>query len=200
MKFSCITASYLGSYPGAASRRDEKLLRAVQSVLDQKFTDFEIQVVADGCQLTMDLMKQFNDERITTTLIPKAPMWDGAPRNTGIEKATGEFIIYLDNDDYWGENHLQIIADNLGEYDWVFYNDIVFSGGEWVERHCDIRKLGQNGTSNVCHKRELGARWGHRGYAHDHHFNQSLMMKSRKFGKIVTPEYFVMHLPSMYDL
>ena len=200
MRFSCIMPSLLLPYPGAASRREEKLIRAVQSVLDQTFTDLEIQVVADGCQLTMDLMKQFTDERITTTLIKKAPMWDGAPRNTGIEQATGEFIIYCDIDDYWGENHLQKIFDNLGDYDWVFYNDIVYSGGDWVERNCDIRKLGQNGTSNICHKRSLGARWGHRGYAHDHYFNQSLMMKSRKFGKIVTPEYFVMHLPNSYDL
>jgi glycosyltransferase involved in cell wall biosynthesis len=198
MKYSAVMPSFLGNYPGAASRREEKIVRAVQSVLDQTYKDFELLVVADGCQLTMDIMKQFPD--VETTLIKKAPMWDGAPRNTGIDKATGEFIIYCDIDDYWGPNHLQKIADNLKDYDWVFYNDIISSGGEWVERNCDIKKLGQNGTSNICHKRELGARWGHRGYAHDHYFNQSLMMKSRKFGKIPTPEYFVMHLPNSYDL
>jgi glycosyltransferase involved in cell wall biosynthesis len=199
MRFSVIIPSFLGNYAGAASRREEKIIRAVNSVLDQTFTDFEVLVIADGCQFTVDLMRQITDERVTTTLIKKAPMWDGIPRNTGIDLAKGEFIVYLDIDDYWGENHLQIINDNLKDYDWVFYNDIIFSGGEWVERVCDVRRLGQNGTSNVCHKKSLGARWGHRGYAHDHYFNQSLMMKSRKYTKIATPEYFVMHLPGSYD-
>lgn len=203
MKFTCVIPSFLGQYPGAASRRDEKLVRAVQSVLDQTYTDFELKVIADGCDLTMEIMKQFTDPRVEAVKIQKAPLWDGAPRNTGLELAKGEFIAYLDIDDYWGDGHLRKIAEGLGEYDWVFFNDLIFSGGEWVERTCDIRKLGMNGTSNICHKRELGARWAHRGYAHDHHFNQSLMMKSRKYGKIATPEYFVMHIPggaSGYDL
>ena len=121
--------SYLAFYAGAASRREEKIIRAVNSILDQTFNDLELQVIADGCQLTVDLMKQITDKRVTTTLIHKAPMWDGLPRNTGIEKAAGEFIIYCDIDDYWGENHLQIINDNLKDYDWVFYNDIIYSGG-----------------------------------------------------------------------
>lgn len=199
MKFSVVIPSFLGSYSGAASRRDEKLVRAVQSVLGQTFQDFEIQVVADGCQQTVELMKQFTDERAHVTLIPKAPLWDGAPRNTGIDKAEGEFIIYLDTDDYWGENHLQIISDGLKDYDWVFFNDYICRD-EWIERHCDINRLGQNGTSNICHRKSLGARWAHRGYGHDHHFNQSLMMKSQKYAKIATPEYFVCHIPGMYDL
>lgn len=190
MKFSVVIPSFLGSYSGAASRRDEKLVRAVQSVLDQTFQDFEIQVVADGCQQTVELMKQFTDERVHVILIPKAPLWDGAPRNIGIDKAEGEFIVYLDIDDCWGENHLQIISDGLKDYDWVFFNDYIYRD-EWIERHCDINRLGQNGTSNICHRKSLGARWAHRGYAHDHHFNQSLMMKSRKYAKISTPEYFV---------
>lgn len=199
MKFSVIIPSYLGNYSGAASRRDEKIIRAVQSVLDQTYKDFEIQVIADGCHLTVELMKQFSDDRLQVTFIPKSPLWDGAPRNTGIDKAVGEYIIYLDIDDCWGENHLQIIADNLKDYDWVFFNDYIFRD-EWIERNCDVKRLGQNGTSNICHRRSLGARWSHRGYAHDHHFNQSLMMKSLNYAKIATPEYFVMHIPGQYDL
>lgn len=72
MKFSVVIPSFLGSYSGAASRRDEKLVRAVQSVLDQTFQDFEIQVVADGCQQTVELMKQFTDERVHVTLYPSS--------------------------------------------------------------------------------------------------------------------------------
>lgn len=199
MKFSIITPSFLGNYPGAASRRDEKIVRAVDSVIAQTFQDWELWVVADGCDQTMEIMQRYNDLRVHSTKIPKSKIWSGEPRNAGIDHATGEYIVYLDIDDYYGENHLQIIADNLKDKDWVFYNDYIYKG-EWVERNCDVRKLGQNGTSNICHRRSLGARWSHTGYAHDHHFTQGLIMKSLKYVKIPTPEYFVMHLPGGIDL
>ncbi len=200
MKFTCVVPSYLGYYGGAAERREEKLLRAVNAILGQTFTDFDLQVVADGCARTMEIVSTISDPRLTATLIKKAPMWDGAPRNTGIEKGKGEFIIYCDIDDCWGEDHLKIIDYNLKDYDWVYFNDYIFSDGQWIERHCEIKKLGMNGTSNICHRKSLGAQWGHRGYAHDHYFNQSLMMRSRNYAKIPTPEYFVMHLPGGLDL
>ena len=199
MKISVITPSFLGNYPGAASRRDEKIVRAVDSVIAQTFHDWELWVVADGCDQTMEIMQRYNDPRVHSIKISKSKIWSGTPRNTGIDNATGEYIVYLDIDDCYGENHLQIIADNLQDKDWVFYNDYIYKG-EWIERNCDVRKLGQNGTSNVCHRKSLGARWSHTGYAHDHHFTQGLIMKSLKYVKITTPEYFVLHMPGIYDL
>ena len=199
MKVSVITPSFLGNYPGAASRRDEKIVRAVDSVIAQTFHDWELWVVADGCDQTMEIMQRYNDPRVHSIKISKSKIWSGTPRNTGIDNATGEYIVYLDIDDCYGENHLQIIADNLQDKDWVFYNDYIYKG-EWIERNCDVRKLGQNGTSNVCHRKSLGARWSHTGYAHDHHFTQGLIMKSLKYVKITTPEYFVLHMPGIYDL
>ena len=198
MKFSVVMPSYLGAYSGAASRRDEKIMRAIDSVLGQSFTDFELLVIADGCQKTIDIAGAIKDPRLTVEMIKKAPIWDGKPRNRGIEIAKGEYIIYLDIDDAYGEDHLKIIADQLADYDWVYYNDYIYRVEGWIERHCDITKLGMNGTSNVCHRRSLGVSWGHRGYAHDHYFNQKLLMH-RNFSKITTPEYYVFHMPGLYD-
>ena len=45
MKFSVIMASTLAEYGGAASRRDEKIVRAIDSVIAQTFTDWELIVV-----------------------------------------------------------------------------------------------------------------------------------------------------------
>jgi len=199
MRFSVVMPSFLGAYAGAASRRDEKIVRAINSVIGQTFTDWELQVVADGCKKTVEIVSQIKDERIHLTHILKAPQWDGKPRNTGIEKANGEYIIYLDIDDAYGENHLSAVNENLKDSDWVYYNDYIYRNGEWIERHCDIKKIGMNGTSNICHKKSLDVRWGHRGYAHDHYFNQKLLFFP-KYKKIDTPEYFVMHMPSIYDV
>ncbi len=109
--------SYLGDYHPAASRRDEKIVRAVNSVINQTFEDWQLIVVADGCQKTVDIISKITDKRVSVIYIEKAPFWDGLPRNTGIENAEGELITYIDNDDYWGVNHLKILHKNIGNYD-----------------------------------------------------------------------------------
>ena len=200
MRFTIVLPSFLGPYAGAASRRPEKLRRSIDSVIDQSFTDWELRVVADGCAETVEIMREYTDARIHVTMIKKAPMWDGAPRNTGIDQGLGDYIIYIDGDDYWGVDHLRGIDAELKDYDWVYFNDYICNhDGTWIQRHCDIKRIGMNGTSNICHRRTLDVRWGHRGYAHDHYFNQKLLFYP-KHAKINAGEYFVMHLPNAIDL
>ena len=64
MKFSIVMPSYLATYPGAANNREGKLVRAVNSVIEQSFPDWELHVVADGCKRTLEIMEQFTDKRI----------------------------------------------------------------------------------------------------------------------------------------
>jgi glycosyltransferase involved in cell wall biosynthesis len=199
MKFSVIMPSYLKDYANSAQFKDQKLIRSIQSVLDQSFTDFELIIIADGCELTKQIVTTyFTDGRIKLLECKHKIIFDNTPRNTGIDNATGEYIIYLDIDDYWGVSHLDIINKHIKDLDWVFYNDLIFNIG-WIERACNIRKLGMCGTSNVCHARKLNLRWGRPGYSHDYYFIQQLMtFKYHK--KIETPEYYVMHIPGSYDL
>jgi glycosyltransferase involved in cell wall biosynthesis len=196
MKYSVILASYLGEYRTAAIDRDRKILRAVYSVINQTCQDFEIIVVADGCEKTVEIMELVTDPRLTTILIPKAKIWSGVPRNTGIEQAKGDFITYLDIDDLYGDNHLQNIANGLNGFDWVWFDDIRYHprSNNWYVNPCDIRIMGKHGTSNICHKRSLPYRWDHEGYAHDYYFIKHLKQNTN-FSKIEGGEYYVMHLP-----
>lgn len=203
IKFSVIIPSYLGFYPGVARDREQKILRAIASVQHQSFKNFEIIVVADGCQKTMELVRDCAGVR--SFLIDRGKQFGGGPRNKGIEEARGEWIVYLDIDDMWGTEHLKTIAENLNGYDWVYFNDIHFNSrtGKWFEMPCDVSTKGRHGTSNIAHKR-LGVTWNARGYAHDFYFVQELK-KFKNFGKIPTPEYYVMHIPGTrnsggYDL
>ena len=194
MRFSVITPCRLIPYQNCAQFMDQKLIRSVQSVLAQSFTDFELIVIADGCQQTKDIITaNFTDRRIQLLECEHKQVFDNLPRNTGIAAAKGDYIIYIDADDYWGPNHLEIINRNLTNYDWVYYNDFVYNGN-WVERACNIRLLGGCGTSNVCHARKLNLKWDRPGYSHDYYFNQKLVVHPNN-NKIETPEYYVCHAP-----
>ena len=110
---SIVMASYLGAYKNAASNRPEKLKRAIASVLRQSYQDWELIVVSDGCDETSKIVAGVQDDRISCYQIPKQKMWSGVPRNIGIEKAKGEYIVYLDNDDIFGPSHLKNIAAGI---------------------------------------------------------------------------------------
>jgi len=199
MRFSVIMASRLVPYSSQCAEPEAKLRRAIQSVLDQSFRDFELIVIADSCKRTKEIVKEFKGIRFFE--VKHTQLWGNAPRNAGIKNAKGEYIIYCDSDDWWGTEHLQIINSNIKDNDWVYYNDIAYDkrNAQWIERACNIHKMGACGTSNICHASRLGLHWQHPGYAHDYYFNQQLL-RYHNFKRIPTPEYYVCHIPNNYDL
>jgi len=197
MKFSVIIPSYLGAYKGAAADRETKIVRAVNSVLNQSLQDFEVIVIADGCPRTLEIMSDIVYPGVAVYGISKAKTWSGIPRNVGIEKAVGDYIVYLDIDDVFGTSHLKNISEGLKGFDWVWFDDVRYhpTTGDWYQNPCDINRIGRHGTSNICHKRSLPFRWDKDGYAHDYYFIKHLR-QNRNFAKIEGGEYFVCHIPS----
>lgn len=80
---------------------------ALESVLAQSFTDFEVIVIDDGS--TDDSIKAMlpfmgNDERVR--MFAKSQEGVSATRNFGVELARGELIAFLDADDCWNPKKL----------------------------------------------------------------------------------------------
>lgn len=203
MKFSVIMPSLLADYPGAANNRDKKLIRAIESVLNQTYQDFVLYVISDGCDLTQFLINKwyhsYLQEKIVLARVERNGLFSNAPRNMGLDLATGDYITYLDSDDYYGKDHLQIINQAIIDQDWLAFNDWVWQDGKWKIRPMDLKQYGKCGTSNICHARRLGLRWIETGYGHDYHFIQQLL-KYEKWEDIGPAEYYVARMTAeSYD-
>ena len=80
--------------------RANLLGRAIQSVLEQTFTRFELIIVDDGStDETENLVRNFRDKRIS--YCRQKNMGATAARNTGLELARGDYVSFLDSDDEW---------------------------------------------------------------------------------------------------
>lgn len=79
---------------------------ALDSVFSQTFQNFETIVIDDGSPDAEELERALDGFRDRITLLSQNNRGPGAARNTGILRAKGEFIAFLDTDDYWYPNYL----------------------------------------------------------------------------------------------
>lgn len=93
----------------------EKYLdQCVQSVLKQEFTDYEVILVDDGSTDSSGSMcDQFAEKHINIMVIHKVNGGASDARNTGIRAAKGEYVLFLDSDDYIAEGSLSCIARRI---------------------------------------------------------------------------------------
>lgn len=100
-------------------RRSEMLYRAIDSVLCQTYKDVECIVVNDnnpGDEYSLVLYKtlaQYKDDNRFYFLEQEQHKNGAAARNAGIRMAKGEYIAFLDDDDFWDSNKAEIQIDLL---------------------------------------------------------------------------------------
>jgi glycosyltransferase involved in cell wall biosynthesis len=85
---------------------EKTIAQTIQSVLEQTYTDFELLIINDGStDRTLDIISTFEDPRIQVFSYPNAG--HSISRNRGLEKASGDYISFLDADDIWVPQKLE---------------------------------------------------------------------------------------------
>ena len=85
---------------------------AIESVINQIYNNWELIIVDDGStDNTKEVVSSYNDYRIR--YIYQENQERSVARNNGINNARGEYICFLDSDDYFLDNHLTITSKHI---------------------------------------------------------------------------------------
>ena len=88
---------------------EEYIDDCLKSIKSQTFKDYEVIVVNDGTKdNSMDIVKNYDVE-----IINQENGGLSSARNTGVKKAKGEYLIFLDSDDYIEKDLLKKINDSI---------------------------------------------------------------------------------------
>ncbi|SDN22156.1 glycosyltransferase family 2 protein [Alkalicoccus daliensis] len=88
----------------------------INSVLDQTFTNFELILVNDGStDNSGSICEDFASKDNRIRVIHKTNAGIAAARNTGISQSMGEYIAFIDCDDYYHERMLEILYEQMME-------------------------------------------------------------------------------------
>jgi glycosyltransferase involved in cell wall biosynthesis len=96
--------------------RAHSIGKAIESILNQTFQDFEI-IVIDDCSSdsTSEVMSLISNVKVNYFRNEKN-LERCVSRNRGIQKSIGKYICFLDSDDYHLPNHLEIIYKEIKRY------------------------------------------------------------------------------------
>ncbi|MBD2579594.1 glycosyltransferase [Oscillatoria sp. FACHB-1406] len=121
------------------------------SVLSQSHCNLEVLVINDGSKdRTLDKVNVIKDARLKIYSYPNAGL--SASRNRGIERAQGDYISFIDADDLWTPDKLELQLQSLKNnpeaalaYSWTDYinseGNFLFSGGHNSEKGEIFEKL-----------------------------------------------------------
>ncbi|MBL7777872.1 MAG: glycosyltransferase family 2 protein [Chitinophagales bacterium] len=127
MKFSIIIPTY---------NRAHLIGKAIQSVQQQTYTDWELLIVDDGStDNTKEAVLSFlKDQRIHYIYQQNAER--SAARNNGIKNATGNYICFLDSDDYYLPQRLELLHQSISHHadSRFFYTGICFEKNGLVSK------------------------------------------------------------------
>ncbi len=95
--------------------KENYLKNTLNCVFNQTFVDFEVIVVNDGStDNSIKVVEEYKDERLI--VIHQKNQGVSVARNTGMAHAKANYLCFLDADDLWKTNHLQVFYDTIAKF------------------------------------------------------------------------------------
>lgn len=117
-----------------AYNAQKTILETIHSVLNQTVSNFEIIVINDGSQdNTLNLLSTISDPRLKVFSYKNGGL--SVARNRGISNATGEFISFLDADDLWTTDKLELQVAALQKNPNA---GVVYSWTQFIDEHSNL--------------------------------------------------------------
>jgi glycosyltransferase involved in cell wall biosynthesis len=117
---------------------------AIQSVLNQTFTDFELIIVDDGgSDTSVEICKSFDDPRIH--IVHQKNRGLAGARNSGIAEARGRYIALLDSDDRWRPEKLSLHVIHLNNNPDI---GVSFCPSRFIDERGNALRMKQNPQLN----------------------------------------------------
>jgi glycosyltransferase involved in cell wall biosynthesis len=103
--------------------REKKLKRVLDSLVEQTFKNFEVIICDDGSIDNTAFVVNSYTNLLQIKYI-RNENWGGParPRNIGITESCGEWICFLDSDDWWFPNKLEESAKYIKDYDFIYHS------------------------------------------------------------------------------
>jgi len=114
------------------------LEHCIQSILSQSFSDFELILIDDGSKdNSLELCKQYekNDNRIKT--IHQENKGVSSARNTGLDISKGEYILFVDSDDFIDESMLFNLSNSVSPDSLTHFGFSLVKNGRVFSKHTD---------------------------------------------------------------
>ena len=105
IKVSIIIPVYNGS---------QYLDECINSVIKQTYSNIEMLAIDDGStDMSLEILKEYAEKDKRIIVIHQENAGSGRARNTGIEHATGEYVTFLDCDDYLELDCISVIVNRI---------------------------------------------------------------------------------------
>jgi glycosyltransferase involved in cell wall biosynthesis len=107
-----VDASFFSVILPVYNTPESLLRRAIESLINQSFTEWELLIIEDGSyQDILKIKNTFNSKRIT--YFSGSHLGVSHARNIGISNAQGRYIVFLDADDEFLSNHLSSLYQEI---------------------------------------------------------------------------------------
>ena len=143
MKYSTIMPVY---------NAGDKLRKSIESILSQTYSNWELIIIDDGSiDNSLDICNEYSKKDSRIKVIHQDNHGPGYARNVGIKYAKGDYITFLDADDYYENTYYEDLFNeiNINSFDVIFFNRVMENDKGKINKINSVKKF------KKCTKEEL---------------------------------------------